>query len=111
MNERRKKPGAGSQEPETRRFRLVATGYWLLAPLFLFGCDYGVGGTGELVIPREKLHEFSQMQLQPAPTTEPATLPTTAPAAEPVELTIEQVRRDALENNLDLKVQLFDPTI
>jgi outer membrane protein TolC len=75
------------------------------------GCaDYGVGGTGELVVPQQTFHEFDELQLQPAPATAPTTFPATAPV-ESVELTIEQVRRDALANNLDLQVQFFDPTI
>src|SRR4051794_20365317 len=97
--------------------RRLSTWSWSLffVVLLLFsGCDYGVGGTGELVIPREKLHEIDHITLTPAPatqaTTEPTTLPTTAPA-ESIDLTIEQARRDALANNLDLHVQLFDPTI
>ncbi len=77
-----------------------------------FGCDYGVGGTGELVVSHDKLHDVGHLQLAPATqaSTEPTTFPTTAPAAS-IELTIEQVRRDALANNLDLHAQLFDPTI
>ena len=38
-------------------------------------------------------------------------MPATEPAATSQELTIEEVRRDALANNLDLQVQLFAPTI
>jgi outer membrane protein len=89
--------------------RFVASSLLLLG---VWGCkDYGAGGTGELVVPREELHDVKHMQLEPTPATEPTTLPTTEPAAESVELSIEQVRRDALANNLDLRVQLFDPTI
>ena len=48
-------------------------------------------------------------------TTLPATLPATFPAATTapaqVELNIEECRRLCLENNLDLKVQLLNPTI
>ena len=116
------KPGARSQEPEVGRLKpvnrllfLLATGFWLLAPFLTSGCDYGVGGTGELVVPHEKLHDVDHLSFQPAPasqaTTEPTTMPATEPAATSQELTIEEVRRDALANNLDLQVQLFAPTI
>jgi outer membrane protein TolC len=84
----------------------------ILVLLALAGCaDYGEGGTGELVIPQQKLHDIEHIDMAARATTAPATLPTTEPAAESVELTIEQVRRDAITNNLDLKVQLFDPTL
>src|SRR3954447_7284806 len=111
MNETTK-PGARSRKPVAHKFFiLLVTGYWLLAPL-ITGCkDYGEGGTGELVVPREKLHDIGHLTLEAKPATEPATLPTTEPVAESIELSIQQVRRDALANNLDLKVQLFDPTI
>ena len=48
------------------------------------------------------------------PSTLPATMPATLPASRPAEevrLTIEEARRAALENNLELRVALFDPTI
>src|SRR5215213_892616 len=116
MNERQ-----DSKPPRNRmnrRFRILFSLFlipWLLGALAFIsipGCtDYGVGGTGELVVPREKLHSFDTMELQPVPASQPATLPTTVPSGEPVELSIEQVRRDALANNLDLRVQLFEPTI
>jgi outer membrane protein TolC len=49
------------------------------------------------------------------PTTAPTTLPTTLPAPlegqREVSLTIEDARRLALENNLELRVELFNPAI
>ena len=111
----KKKPGARSQKRVDRKaarrfFWLLATGFWLL---FLPGCkdDFGAGSTGELVVPRHKLHDVEHIEMDLYATTRPATLPTSLPVHESVDLTIEQVRRDALENNLDLKVQLFDPTL
>src|SRR4051794_28712844 len=84
---------------------------WLLGALaftFIPGCtDYGVGGTGEMIVPHEKTHSFETMELQPVPASQPSTLPTSLPTDQAVELSIEQVRRDALANNLDLRVQLF----
>jgi len=99
----------------------------ILYPLFSFvsllfcalpGCrDFGSGGTGEWVVPREKLRAINGLTLAPAPPTTqplealaPVTQPTTAPV-EKIELTIEDARQQALENNLGLRVQLLDPTI
>jgi len=44
------------------------------------------------------------------PTSAPSTLPTTRPAAE-INLTLSDAREMALENNLDLKIELFNPSI
>lgn len=83
----------------------------LLIPLFLTGCgnDAGIGGTGELVIPAQILREVNAFEPAKAPASQPTAKPTTAPAQ--VELSIEQCRRFALQNNLDLKVDLLNPTI
>jgi outer membrane protein TolC len=86
----------------------------------LAGCfqSAGTGGTGEIVVPKERLHDVQpfdaeKMAAAPAtklPTTQSAaTRPTTAPAQ--VELSIERCRQLALEGNLDLKVELLNPTI
>src|SRR3954468_21647608 len=116
MNERH-----GAKPPRnamTRRIRLLFSLLllpWLLGALAFIsipGCaDYGVGGTGEVVVPHEKVHGFETMELQPVPASQPSTLPTTLPTDQAVELSIEQVRRDALAKNRDLRVQLFEPTI
>lgn len=81
------------------------------------GCqdDLGTGGTGELVIPRRQLEQVAPMDLRDSisktpPSTAPATQPATSPAAE-VKLGIEDCRRLALQNNLDLKVQLYAPAL
>jgi outer membrane protein TolC len=101
-------------------FTLVA----LLCALANSGCrvpSYGTGGTGEWVVPQDTLHRIDGLDLQAVATTQPATrpstqpyLPTTLPSTQPVsqiELTIEEVRQSALQNNLDIRVDLFDPTI
>jgi outer membrane protein TolC len=82
----------------------------MAAALAIAGCfkDAGVGGTGEIVVPSQTLHQVGKFDPVPA-TTEPSTRPTTAPAQ--VELTIEQCRQYVLQNNLDLKVELLNPTI
>src|SRR5215218_389185 len=89
--------------------------------LVSFSCqrDIGRGGTGELVVSRAVLREVEAME--PAhfaasqPSTRPTTLPstrasTTQPATE-VPLTIYDARQLALRNNLDLRVELFNPSI
>lgn len=83
----------------------------------LAGCqdDLGTGATGELVVPRAALHRVEPLDLRlhvaaTRPATEPSTQPATQPAAE-VTLSIEECRRLALQNNLDLKVQLYSPAI
>lgn len=91
----------------------------LLLLLFLPACrDIGRGGTGELVIPRDKLREIQAVDpgayVTAPPATQPATLPSTrvfdAPLAE-VPLSVEQVRELALRNNLDIAVSLISPAI
>ena len=151
----RKRPPALSPHPcrITRYVSLI-----VLALLAVPGCipNFGTGGTGELVVPRERLRRIEPLDLsayakptppaRPAratdtapdaapdtgPTTQPAngagaadTRPTTAPTTVPslpasrpatqpaveVALSIADVRRLALENNLDLKVELLNPSI
>jgi outer membrane protein TolC len=80
------------------------------------GCrDFGRGGTGELVIPKRELREIESTELQPAPATGPATqVASTRPSTQPlteIPLAIEEARQMALANNLDLKVDLLEPTI
>jgi len=91
----------------------------------LAGCNYpfGRGGTGEMVVPRGQLRVVEPTSMEAlstrAPTTAPATGPSTLPTTLPeplrgmreVPLTIEAARRLALENNLDLRVDLLNPAI
>ena len=98
----------------------------VLIPLLLLGCNdrFGRGGSGELVVPRQRLRVIESASMEAlserppttAPTTGPATtLPTTLPAVaaglHEVQLTIEDARRLALANNLELRVELFGPAI
>jgi outer membrane protein TolC len=84
---------------------------------FASGCqsNFGTGGTGEQVVAPEKLHTIQTFDLAAVATTQASTEPTTRPAPTTQEvlvpLSIEQVRQMALENNLDLKVTLIDPTV
>jgi outer membrane protein TolC len=83
------------------------------------GCrDLGAGGTGERVVSRDRLRDVTAVELDALPSvgtaaTQPFVLSTTQPTAvlteEPISLT--QVRQWALENNLQLKVDLLEPTI
>jgi len=84
---------------------------WLTC-LILAGCDgsFGTGGTGELVVPRETLQRIDNTEMSAIAATRPDTRPTTQPAAQ-IQLTIEEVRQAAIANNLDLKVELLNPTI
>ena len=85
------------------------------------GCsDFGTGGTGELVVPREKLHEIQAINFPHRATTQPLTTPTTTvtslpstqrAGAQEVRLSIEEARTSALANNLDLRVELLGPAI
>jgi len=80
------------------------------------GCfpDAGTGGTGELVVPRQQLRQIDPLDLRSSIATTQATQPSTQPAGPPpaeVSLPIEECRRMALANNLDLQVQLFTPAI
>jgi outer membrane protein TolC len=106
----------------SNRTALLIVALALAACLFA-GCrDAGIGGTGEIVVSRERLHDIeainpSDYATAPPPTTVPSTLPTlpstrsTTQPLKDVKLTLEDVRRLALQNNLDLKVELYSPPI
>ena len=97
----------------------------MLLALLLFGCvgDLGQGGSGELVVPRERMRAVEPATMEdfeaaapggpkrPPPTTLPTTLPAALAGQREVPLTIEDARRLALENNLDLRVELFAPAV
>ena len=91
--------------------RIFNFSLFIVSCSFLTGCgqDAGIGGTGEIVVSHQTLREINAFEPANAPTSQPTSKPTTAPAQ--VELTIEQCRRYALQNNLDLRVDLLNPTI
>src|SRR5437868_6877309 len=108
--------GRMNQEKATRHFVCLL----MLLALCSSCQNFGAGGTGEMVVPPARLHDAEAMDLTPNIVTtqpnQPATWPTTlASTTQPVlaELTISlaEARRMALENNLDLRVQLLNPTI
>lgn len=79
--------------------------------LLLASCQpYG----GAKMYPQEKLKNIESLDLRPMEqaqtTTAPTTQTTTQPAPE-VTITLEDVRRYSLENNLELKISRIDPTI
>ncbi|HEV2295449.1 MAG TPA: TolC family protein [Tepidisphaeraceae bacterium] len=99
--------------------RLHAVAILIITMLFP-GCqrDAGRGGTGELVVARAVLREVEPIVPEQfaiaQPATVPSTLPTTRPhrdAAEELPLSIYEARQIALQNNLDLRVDLFNPSI
>ncbi|MEM8873266.1 MAG: hypothetical protein AAGD32_03310, partial [Planctomycetota bacterium] len=89
----------------------------ILAATTLAGCTgFGVGGTGERVIPEARLNTVARLDLPIAEaSTQPATMPTSRPDMfadmESMPITIERARALALEHNLTLQVALIDPTI
>ena len=91
-----------------RRVAIVLA-FALLQP----GCqdELGTGGTGELVVPHEQLRRIESLDLRKSiSTTNPTTQPVGPPPPE-VKLGIEECRRLALQNNLDLRVTLFNPAV
>src|ERR1051325_239114 len=81
----------------------------------LGGCikDFGTGGTGELVVPPRELREVKASDLSSLSTTRPTTATTTRPTTLPAELalTIEECRQLSLASNLNLQVELLNPSI
>ncbi len=83
------------------------------------GRDIGRGGTGELVVARSVLREVDSIAPEQFAARQPATVPTTLPSTRPaatqpirdVPLSIYDARQLALRNNLDLRVDLFNPAI
>jgi outer membrane protein TolC len=119
MNE----PTAGG-EASTRFHLVLLLATAALAAALLAGCNLGTGGSGELVVPESRLRAIEPTAMARISTRAPTTVPTTGPSAalpttmpaiaaglHEVPMTIEDARRLALVNNLDLKVELFNPAI
>jgi len=85
----------------------------LLAPAFLAGCDAYLPGSSyaDMEVPEEKLRTIETLELDEAePNDTPTPEPNQIPPAE-LELTLEECRALALQNNLELKADLINPTI
>jgi outer membrane protein TolC len=101
---------------EQRTGEGLVAAFVIICSIATTGCqNFGTGGTGEMVIPRTELRDIQATDLAPVadenPSTEiTATQPSTQPSAQ-TELTLEEARQMALQNNLELKVQLLEPTI
>jgi outer membrane protein TolC len=87
------------------------------------GCrNFGTGGTGELVIRERVLREIDSVALEdfavapPPLATQPSTQALTQPSTRPTppeerQIRVEDVRQLALRNNLELRVELINPSI
>jgi outer membrane protein TolC len=86
---------------------------FLLAAALLPGCNAHLPQPSyeDIEIPQEKLRQIETLELQEAETQEVQPPdPNEAPSAE-LELSLEQCRAFALQNNLQLKATLINPTI
>ncbi len=85
--------------------------------LFLWaGCESDYGGLAgeeyyEIKIPPEKLRQIETLDLAKAQKSDRPDVNEVKVPPEELELTLEQCRALAMENNLDLKVQLISPAI
>jgi len=64
-----------------------------------------------MVVPQEKLHQVAPLQLSKANEQKRPIIDMNETPAETLELTLEQCRAMALQNNLELQATLVDPTI
>ena len=98
-----------------RNFHITAA---LISCLFLFnGCTY-LNKVTEWnktppikEIPSDTIHEINVIELKEAPPEEPANVEIQEPELKDITLSLEECRALTLENNLDLRVKLIDPTI
>ncbi|MHC4551632.1 MAG: hypothetical protein ACYSUT_02535, partial [Planctomycetota bacterium] len=85
--------------------------------VLLCGCRQSDSDTEfyQLSVPEEKTQTIDSLELEPYRSAEQPTIPSVLELpAEPLdklELGLDQCRALAMENNLDLKVQLYSPTI
>jgi outer membrane protein TolC len=88
----------------------VAIGFSLF---LLAGCEQMPAGEKyyEIKIPPEKLRDIETLELPKAEESEHPDVNEAKVPPEELELTLEQCRALAMENNLDLKVQLISPAI
>ncbi len=101
--------------PQTPRQRttLLCLVFTFCTLMFLTGCEQWPEEQAyyEVFTPHETTHRVENFKLTPAPDepNEPNVVDTSPP--EKIELTLEEARALALENNLELKVDLISPAI
>src|SRR4051812_8151255 len=85
----------------------------------LVGCkDIGRGGAGGWGVPGSELREIKTIEPEhyatAPPTTAPSTMPSTRASTQPlrdVPITVDDVRRMTIQNNLDIKVDVVSPAL
>jgi outer membrane protein TolC len=110
------KPCAGIQRPKnaTSLATCALMTYALTTcALLLTGCEPFPGDEKfyEVTIPPQKLRQIETLQLQKAGNEEPNRPDANQVTPGELQLTLEKCRALAMENNLDLKVQLINPAI
>ncbi len=99
-----------SKHPRSQRYAFV-----LLTASAIFipsGCgQFGADLLYETTVAPKKLRQIETLELQPAEDEQKEPPDANRPPPPQMSLTLEQARAIALENNLDLKVQLINPAI
>ena len=92
------------------RWFVIMVGFELV---LLAGCEQFFGGEDfhQVEIAPEKLHQIETLDLHKAKGEENERVDANEPPPKELELTLEQCRALALENNLELKAQLISPAI
>jgi outer membrane protein len=85
--------------------------FMVLLLILFFGCRDGGDDVYRVQIAPEKLRQIETLDLQVAEDEQADRPYVNRPAPAKLELTLEQCRALTLENNLDLKVQLINPSI
>ncbi len=81
---------------------------------FMGGCSHvkdWYEPSPEFFVPQEEVRQIDVIDLEEAAEDKPYTVDVIEPEASQIELSLEECRALALENNLDLRVQLINPSI
>jgi outer membrane protein len=81
---------------------------------FIGGCSYvndWYEPSPEFFVPQEEVRQIDVIDLEEAAEEKPDTVDVVEPEISELELSLEECRALALENNLDLRVQLINPSI
>ena len=100
----------------SNRFRTTCVPLLLAALLILAllaGCDAYLPGPSysDMEMPQEKLRQIEPLELTEAEPNETSVAEVKEPAPAELSLTLEECRALALQNNLELKAELINPTI